>query len=78
MARYRAEDFLMVSSDPPVDPAATVRRLREILEEAETFVLRMPTDKVGLLFLKGGEVLAAGPGPSRRIPDPRRTRENSP
>lgn len=61
MARYRAEDFLMVSSDPPVHPAATMRRLREILEEAETFVLRMPTDKVGLLFLKGGQVLQPDP-----------------
>jgi hypothetical protein len=38
VARYRAGDFLMVASDPPVDPAATMRRLREILEEAEAFV----------------------------------------
>jgi hypothetical protein len=60
-ARYRAEDFLMVASDPPVDPAATMRRLREILEEAEAFVLRMPTDKVGLLFLQDGHVLQPDP-----------------
>jgi hypothetical protein len=73
MARYRAEDFLMVDSDPPVDPAATMRRLWEVLEEAETFVLRMPTDKVGLLFLKNGRVLQPEPDPARRISDPRRT-----
>jgi hypothetical protein len=61
MARYRSEDFLMVASDPPVDPAATMRRLREILEEAEAFVLRMPTDKVGLLFLRDGQVIQPDP-----------------
>lgn len=61
MARYRAEDFLMVASDPPLDPVATMRRLWEILEEAEAFVLRMPTDKVGLLFLKDGIVLQPDP-----------------
>ena len=60
-ARYRAEDFLMVASDPPLDPVATMRRLWEILEEAEAFVLRMPTDKVGLLFLKDGIVLQPDP-----------------
>jgi len=38
-----------------------MRRLREILEEAETFVMRMPTDKVGLLFLKDGLVLQPDP-----------------
>jgi flavin reductase (DIM6/NTAB) family NADH-FMN oxidoreductase RutF len=38
-----------------------MRRLWEVLEEAETFVLRMPTDKVGLLFLKNGRVLQPEP-----------------
>jgi hypothetical protein len=36
-------------------------RLREILDEAETFVTRMPTDKVGLLFLKDGHVVQPDP-----------------
>jgi hypothetical protein len=35
--------------------------LREILEEAEAFLLRMPTDKMGLLFLKDGQVLQPDP-----------------
>ena len=65
-ARYAEEDFRRVASDPPVDPAATMTRLRELLSEAEGFVARMPTDKVGLLFLKDGQVVQ---------PDPDRLRE---
>jgi hypothetical protein len=36
-------------------------RLREILAEADVFVRRMPTDKVGLLFLKDGQVVQPDP-----------------
>jgi hypothetical protein len=36
-------------------------RLREVLAEAETFVTQMPTDKVGLLFLKGDHVVQPDP-----------------
>ncbi len=61
-ARYTAEDFRRVASDPPVDPAATMTQLREVLAEAEVFVTQMPTDKVGLLFLKGGHVVQPDPG----------------
>jgi hypothetical protein len=61
-ARYTAEDFRRISSDPPVDPAATMTRLREVLAEAETFVTQMPTDRVGLLFLEGGDVVQPDPG----------------
>lgn len=61
LARYTEADFRRVASDPPVDPAATMTRLRQILEEAEAFVLRMPTEKVGLLFLKDGKVVQPDP-----------------
>jgi hypothetical protein len=61
MAQYRAEDFNPVASNPPVDAAATMARWREVLEEAEVFVIRMPTDKVGLLFLKEGGVVQPDP-----------------
>jgi hypothetical protein len=65
-ARYTEADFRRVASDPPVDPAATMKRLREILSEAEAFVMRMPTDKAGLLFLKNGQ--AVEPDPTQ-LPD---------
>ncbi len=61
-ARYTGEDFHRIHSDPPVDPAATMIRLREILTQAEAFVAPMPTEKAGLLFLKGDTVPQPGPG----------------
>jgi hypothetical protein len=61
MARYTDADFRRVASDPPLDPAATMTRLREVLSEAEAFVTRMPTDKIGLLFLKDGHVVQPDP-----------------
>jgi len=60
-ARYTEADFRRIVSDRPIDPAATMIRLREILSEAEAFVTLMPTDKVGLLFLKDGRVVQPDP-----------------
>jgi hypothetical protein len=61
VARYTAADFRDVISDSPVDAAATMTRLREILAEADAFVRRMPTEKVGLLFLKNGQAIQPDP-----------------
>jgi len=61
LARYTEADFRRVASNPPVDPAATMTRLRHVLDEADAFVARMPTDKTGLLFLKGGKVVQPDP-----------------
>ncbi len=36
-------------------------RLRAVLDEAEAFVARMPTDKLGLLFLQAGRVVQPDP-----------------
>jgi hypothetical protein len=60
-ARYTDADFRQIASDPPVDPVATMTRLREVLSEAEAFVTRMPTDKAGLLFLEDGHVVEPDP-----------------
>jgi hypothetical protein len=60
-ARYTKEDFSRVASEPPVDPAAIMIRLRELLHEAEAFVARMPTEKAGLLFLENGRVVQPDP-----------------
>ncbi len=61
LARYTEADFRRVASDPPVDPVATMIRLRQALDEAEAFILRMPTEKVGLLFLKDDKVVQPDP-----------------
>lgn len=61
VARYTEADFRRLASDPPLDPAATMTRLREVLGDAEAFVTRMPTDKAGLLFLQGSKVVQPDP-----------------
>jgi hypothetical protein len=38
-----------------------VTQLRAALDEAEAFVTRMPTDKMGLLFLQAGQVVQPDP-----------------
>ena len=61
LAHYTASDFARVDSDPPVDPVVIVKDLKSALDEAEGFVSRMPTDKIGLLFLKDGKVVQPDP-----------------
>ena len=60
-SHYTEADFRRVDSDPPVDPVATMKRLREVLKEAEEFVIRIPTDKIGLFFLEAGRVVQPDP-----------------
>ena len=55
-AHYPAAEWRAVLTEEPLDPYAMVARLRAALDEAEAFVTRMPTDKMGLLFLQGGKV----------------------
>jgi hypothetical protein len=57
IARHTDADFRRVASDPPVDPFATMMQLRRALDEAEAFVMRMPTDMIGLLFISGGVIV---------------------
>ena len=61
IANYREEDFRRIDSDPPVDPAQTMRRFRKMLDEAADFVAQMPTDTVGVLFLKDGKPVQPDP-----------------
>ncbi len=61
LARYKAADFDRIASDPPVDPAKVMQALKAALDDAEAFVLRMPTDKIGLLFLEGGKIVQPNP-----------------
>ncbi|MBF0565724.1 MAG: hypothetical protein HQK89_10810 [Nitrospirae bacterium] len=61
LARYTKSDFKRVASVPPVDAAEIMTRLRQVLDEADAFVARMPTDKIGVLFLKDGKVVQPDP-----------------
>jgi hypothetical protein len=59
--RYREADLRAVPSNDMIDPKIFHGRLRAILDEAEVFVSRMPTEKMGLLFLKDGQVVQPDP-----------------
>ncbi len=59
--RYREEDLRAVPSNEVLDPKVFLGRLRAVLDEAEAFVSRMPTEKIGLLFLKDGKVVEPDP-----------------
>jgi hypothetical protein len=50
-AGHPVAEWRGLQSDQPLDPKDITTRLRAALDEAEAFVARMPTDKLGLLFL---------------------------
>ena len=54
-SHYPASEWRALETTVPVDPLLVSQRLRSILEEAEDFVLKMPSDKAGLLFLQDGK-----------------------
>lgn len=54
---YPAAEWRSLNSAEPIDPKDVMSKLRASLDEAEAFVIHMPTDKVGLLFLKDGTVV---------------------
>jgi hypothetical protein len=61
VGRYTEAEFRAVASDPPIDAAETMSRLRRALDAADTFIARMPTDRAGLLFLADGKVVEPDP-----------------
>lgn len=62
-SNYPAVQWREIASSEPLDPKDVTRRLRAALDEAEAFVVQMPTEKAGLLFLKQGR--AVQPDPAR-------------
>jgi hypothetical protein len=48
-------------STEPLDPGVITAALRAALDDAEAFVMRMPTDKFGLLFFEGGKLVQPDP-----------------
>jgi hypothetical protein len=60
-SNYPAAEWRALQSTEPLDPKDITARLRAALDEAEAFIARMPTDKIGLLFLQAGEVVQPDP-----------------
>jgi hypothetical protein len=60
-SRYAADDFRSLRSDPEVDGAQLMRALKGALDEAESFVSKMPTDEAGTIYLKDGKAVMPVP-----------------
>jgi hypothetical protein len=60
-SNYPAAEWRALVTAEPIDPPAVLARLRTALDEAEAFVARMPTEKIGLLFLDSGKVVQPDP-----------------
>lgn len=58
---YPKSEWRALVAVQPFDPEIVYPKLRAALDEAEAFVNRMPTDKVGLLFLENGKVVQPDP-----------------
>jgi hypothetical protein len=58
---YPAAEWRALASAAPIDPGVIMTKLRAALNDAETFVSRMPTEKIGLLFLEAGKVVQPDP-----------------
>jgi hypothetical protein len=61
-SNFPRTEWQNLMSSEPLDPKDIMGRLRGALDEAEAFVARMPTEKAGLVFLKGGQVVQPDPG----------------
>ncbi len=60
-SNYPAAEWNALRTSEPLDPKTVITCLRDALDAAEAFVARMPTDKVGLLFLQGSKVVEPDP-----------------
>lgn len=60
-SNYPMSEWKALAGIEPIDPAVVMPRLRAALDEADGFVARMPTDKIGLLFLRNGKVVQPDP-----------------
>ena len=60
-ANYPVVDWKRLASTEPFDPLVVMPRLRAALDEADAFVMRMPSSHAGLLFVKDSKVVQPDP-----------------
>ena len=58
---YPAAEWRALASSEPINATDVLARVRGALDDAEAFVSRMPSEKIGLLFLKDGEIVQPVP-----------------
>jgi hypothetical protein len=52
-SRFTAEEFRALATEEPIDVPGLHRRVRSMIEEAESFIARLPSDAVGVIFMDG-------------------------
>ena len=54
-SRFTAEEFEVLATEHPIDVRDLHRRIRRMIEDAETFIAKLPSDAVGVIFMEGDE-----------------------
>ena len=52
-SRFTAEEFRVLATERPLDVPGLHRRIRNMIEDAERYISRIPSDAVGFVFLAG-------------------------
>jgi hypothetical protein len=52
-SRFTAEEFQALATDHPIDVRDLHRRIRAMIEDAEAFIAKLPSDAVGVIFMDG-------------------------
>jgi Nucleotidyl transferase AbiEii toxin, Type IV TA system len=60
-SRFDAEEFRVLATEHPVDVPDLHRRIRGMIEDAERFITRIPSDAVGFVFLERGKPVQPDP-----------------
>jgi hypothetical protein len=54
-SRFTAEEFRVLATERPIDVPELHRRIRTMIEDAQVFISRIPSDAVGFVFLDAGK-----------------------
>ncbi len=54
-SRFTGEEFQVLAIEQPIDVRGLHRRIRSMIEDAESFIAKLPSDAVGVIFMDGGE-----------------------
>jgi hypothetical protein len=52
-SRFTAEEFQVLATGQPIDVRGLHRRIRSMIEDAETFIAKLPSEAVGVIFMDG-------------------------
>jgi len=52
-SRFAAEEFRALATEAPIDAPSLHRRIRAMIEDAESFIATLPSDAVGVIFMDG-------------------------